>query len=126
VKGAVDEESDPQGLTPTAGTRLCHSPPGSGDSCNLFDSLDDVADHARDQLLIIPFSHHPDQRLAAGRTDDDAAGAAKLGLAGVDRRAHATVLERLAVPIAHVLQDLRQRLDWLAALSSKSFLGPDE
>ena len=75
---------------------------------------DDVIDHFLDQDAVVALAHHADHRLGAGGADQQAAVAVEPFLAVDDRGLHLGVVERLAAAVAHVLQDLRQRIEAVA------------
>src|SRR5512144_378034 len=75
----------------------------------------DVGDDRIDELHVVALGHDADHRLRARRADDEAPGLAEPRFAAVDRLAHGDVVQRLmAVLVADVLQDLRQRLEAVA------------
>src|SRR3954470_4292205 len=82
--------------------------------CGLAESADDIVDHFLDQDAVIALAHHADDRLGAGGADQGAAVAVEAFLAGIDRRFDVGVVERLAAAVAHVLEDLRQRIEAVA------------
>ena len=53
----------------------------------------DVGDDGVDELHVVALGHHPDHRLGAGGTDDEAAGLAEPRLAAVDRLAHGEIVK---------------------------------
>src|SRR5712672_937777 len=81
---------------------------------------DDVVDHFLDQDTVVALAHHPDHRFGAGRADQQPAMAVEPLFAGVDRRLDVGIVEWLAAAIAHVLQDLRQRLEAMTDLRHRT------
>ena len=72
---------------------------------------------ASTSLRVVALGHDADQRLGAGRADDQAAAVAE-PVAGVfDRRLDRRALQRLAAGEADVLQELRHRLELAATIS---------
>src|ERR1700757_2284788 len=72
---------------------------------------DDVVDDFLDQDAVVALAHHADHRLGAGRAHEQPAVAIEALLAVGNRRFDLGILERLAAPVAHILQDLRQRIE---------------
>src|SRR5712675_777865 len=81
---------------------------------------DDMVDHFLDQDTVVALAHHPDHRLGAGRTYQQPAVTVEPLFAGVDRRLDVGIVERLAAAIAHVLQNLRQRLEAMTDLRHRA------
>src|SRR5690606_10658293 len=81
---------------------------------------DNILDHPLDQADVVSFRHDTDQRLGAGRTDDQPAllAQSRAGIRddGLDRLA----FERLAARELDVLEDLRHRLEPAADLTGRT------
>ena len=75
-----------------------------------------MVDHFLDQDAVVTLAHHPDHRLGAGGAHQQPAMAIEPFFAGVDRRFDVGVVERLAAAIAHVFEDLRQRIEAMTDL----------
>src|SRR3954470_15610321 len=71
----------------------------------------DLVDDLLDQDAVVALTHHPDHRLGAGRADQQATVAVEALFAVDDRRLHPGMVERLAAAVAHILEDLRQRIE---------------
>src|SRR6266566_6670405 len=80
----------------------------------------DVVDHFLDQETVIALAHHADHGLGAGRAHQQTAMAVEALLAVDDRGFDLGVVERLAAAIAHVLQDLRQRIEAMTDLRHRT------
>src|SRR5882757_223558 len=74
----------------------------------------DLVDDLLDQDAVVALAHHPDHRLGAGGADQQAALAVEAFFAVDDRRFHPGMVERLAAAVAHILEDLRQRIEAMA------------
>src|SRR3982075_1801390 len=81
---------------------------------------DNVIDHFLDHDTVVALAHHPDHRLGAGRADQQPAMAVEPFFAGVNRGFDLGVVERLAAAIAHILQDLRQRVEAMTDLRHRA------
>src|SRR5262245_24296030 len=73
--------------------------------------VDDAVDHLLDQRQIFTLPGDANNRLGARRPHDQPAVAVKTLLAARNRRAHSRLLVGLAVPVADILGDLRQRIE---------------
>src|SRR4051794_23862114 len=72
-----------------------------------LDGLANVVDDALDERGIVPFRHHPDQRLGPRLADEQPPPALQFGFGSSDALADAVRLQRLAAAIeAHVLEQL--------------------
>src|SRR3954447_16104178 len=70
-----------------------------------LDRLANIVDQSFDQLRVLAFGHHPDQRLGAGLADHQPALPLQLGFGGRDSLADIVHLERLAAAVeADVLE----------------------
>src|SRR5688572_13446872 len=75
----------------------------SGRLRRLAHGRDDLADDARHEPLVVALGHDADDGLRARRSDDEAAaGGAEPRLGALDGLAHAGVVERRAISVAHV------------------------
>src|SRR5580704_3729617 len=81
---------------------------------------DDVIDHFLDQDAVVALTHHANHRLGARRADQQPAVAVEPLFAGDDCRLDLGVVERLAAAVAHVLEDLRQRIEAMADLRHRA------
>src|SRR3954466_12986245 len=86
----------------------------SGLRRRLGERIDDAVDDLLDERLVLALAHHADHRLGAGGAHDQTSMAVETLDRGLDDRFHLRILERRAVAIAHVLHNLRQRLEAVA------------
>src|SRR3954451_1696577 len=63
------------------------------------DGLANIVDQPLDERPVIPFGHHPDQRLPARLADNQPAAAFELGFGGGDALANTVGLERLRTTV---------------------------
>ena len=66
-----------------------------------------VIDDTLDKIAIVAFAHHPDERLGAGRPDDEATVLAEFLAAIFDHPRDTGVCERPFGLRSHIFQDLR-------------------
>src|ERR1700752_5382240 len=82
--------------------------------------VDDIVHHFLDQDAVVALAHHADHGLGAGGAHEQPAVAVEALLAVGDRRFDFGILERLAAPVAHILQDLRQRIEAVTDLRNRA------
>src|ERR1700722_7753961 len=99
-----------------SGERSNCRPSGRG----LAERGDDVVDDFLDQDAIVTLAHHANHGLGPGRAHQEPAMAVEPLLAGIDRRLDVGIVERLAAAVAHILQDLRQRIKTAADLGHRT------
>src|SRR3954463_7879098 len=80
------------------------------------DGIDDLLDH--DAVVALP--HDANHGFGAAGADQQAAMAVEPFFAGADRRLDLDVVERLAGAVAHVLENLRQRLEAVAHFRNRT------
>src|SRR5215204_3904441 len=79
--------------------------------------IDDVVHHLDNKVAVVALAHDPDDRLGPGRADDEPATVAEALAGRLDDVDHRLLLQGLALLVAHVLQNLRQRLKTVADLA---------
>src|SRR5436305_13599897 len=89
--------------------RLC--PPYASRRGGVAERGDDVIDHFLDQDAVVALAHHANHRFGAGGADQQPVMTVEPLLAIVNRRLDLGGFERLAAAVAHVFQDLRQRIE---------------
>src|SRR6476660_4987156 len=78
--------------------------------------LDHVINDRFDQSSVIALTHHPDNRFRPRWTHDQASTAAQLPLGARDHRTHLVVIKWLALLVANILENLRQRFEPMTKL----------
>src|SRR5256885_1369091 len=81
--------------------------------------LANVVDDAPHERRIVTLGHHPDQGFGARFADDETSAALELGLGGGDSLTNAVRFERGTAIEAHVLEQLRQRLELTQQLARR-------
>ncbi len=83
-------------------------------------SANNIGNDFANQLFVISFRHHTNHGLRARGTDDDPSGGSELGSAAFDRGPDASIIDRISVRTANVLEDLRQGVEAMADLAHGS------
>ncbi len=74
-------------------------------------SVDDAIDDLLNQNLVFSLSHDANHGFGARRADDQPAMNIQTSFSKLDGGSHLRVFQRLAALVAHVLEDLRQRVE---------------
>src|SRR5215218_1715073 len=80
---------------------------------------DDVVHHPDNKVAVVALAHDPDDGLGPGRADDEPAAVAEALAGRLDDVDHRLLLEGLALLVAHVLENLRQRLETVTDLADR-------
>src|SRR5207247_1022513 len=99
-----------------AGARIFEAPTTRCRSAHLAERIDDAVDDLLDQPAVVALAHDADDRLGSRGADDQTAVAVEALFAMLDGGADLGVLQRLAALVAHVLEDLRERIEAVADL----------
>src|SRR3954469_6388360 len=87
--------------------------------CGSRQGVDDVVDHLRDEVPLVAPAHDANHRLGAGGANHETSLSAETLTRRCDGRHDGILLQRLAGEVAHVLEDLRQRLEAVADLADR-------